>query len=1524
MEIGHQQHSKDGSTPISPITLLGRVCHRVSDAKKNGKKRPRPWEGDRRSIDDAQSDSSSSGSDHRGFIFIPDGQHIMSTYLSSLLSFRAEGEAIPLVVPFQCLRVACHSAATGHLVRISQYSLIHYHDGWGKLVFSTRRRERNESVEYSHGNFVVIEAHRDGIRAFSPENGGELKGHMCAKGMTRSPPMTLEALAREEAHRSQGTDRQNKRRCSTALGKSPFDITGVVDAVSPILVNGLQEEPFAIIEMYQPQAESLDSEVKSAIAVIRGENALCVHPAIQPGQSITLIGVISRKWKVPGEFQKNVNDDEGSNGRIGLYQRLNGRVPDRVILITEASSICWNDELEVTRNVTSPHEHMLPSTVESLTSIRGVVKSVHFHQTGLKDGRESSRIAHFVTLNLLTPVDASQDNSLPIADQAICAVKEQEKTKSARIYLLKHAMPPNLTLGAQVGAIIRAVNIHFINPSYAPECDLAKQVNSNHLCYLACLRSTIAIERCAGESHHQNRSHHPWFIAQQIPFLVVPDHRISDICADPFNTKQPLQFFAEQKLRQHLESNVSIFSSSTGSSVEEQAQRPLLNGDSHDSKYLGGNAPDSRLSGSKMDALLAHHHCNFLAFGESKKQGCSCVIRKSNSVDGGKNGRMTKRDPYAEFFDHAHNFAFDEAIECGSSCNEISSYNHHYHFSSGNMPLVVNIEELRNACAQNFMKRVELAVRTKLGPTRKLGEPESNIECSRLPSGWRSSYHYRGLHLCQVLNDYVRSEGAKTNLCKKSGEMEGYSSFSSWCGLPTDSLKNVYTLGTVLDNHSQEQSLMTAIQNSQCSIPLCEVRPDRSYTGNMQAFPIKSNGEDTWVQIDSVCVSCFCLGSAQEQCAPKRSRSEDGNIGSSFQEVPHMFMPSTSNGNKADGIGGHRFIFLIENDGSTPLVFTASVHMTVKSVASNGCIQRSDEKNSEIGSKVSITNCNSVISIQECLEQTTSNVASTSIVGRLVRARFSFRKLKSTPMEFVGPDGQKQTKAQRCYEGWCVTLSHIEPHAKGLLGTASALQTIEVKLSVPFEQSSHGHAHALKQAIVKLSQSKGPYPDKIITPDQVTMGVAWWIASEGSWTLPLLSEGWDETSDQIVAGKAFAPSVHVEIPLASRVFAKLGYQRFRCNLNEIKSFVVLEHGCSTTSIRQGNSTGTGPSAAGSTEGKFLPGMLNRRIRRVPPLMFRAMNRRGNGEPQYQCRNPYSLLTFLNCEGGVPSVTLAELHWDVCATLEKRDHAHMKPSLLRRIHKAKILGISFCRAYAECTQCFRALTRLQPSKNDNSSCIMGNATSKRSNLSCPSGCQQSRAAVKWECSAIIDDGTGQAKLYAERDGALLLLGDNLDVAMIERGVWELDGGVLFQPAMPASSRLMKCINDARAKSRNHVQQLDRKKKGAQDDLPSAFSLLPACVKAEYLLHQHCRQWHQNNHGRKMDLFCRCKPLSEDATSINQTEIQVAKAWVAKTGLDFGTAQTATLPPLKLSMEDACLASEEYNDDNITGWNLLKSL
>jgi hypothetical protein len=89
-----------------------------------------------------------------------------------------------------------------------------------------------------------------------------------------------------------------------------MNVTRTVDAIFPILINDSQEKPFAIIELYQPTNDEADTDVKSSVAVICCEHALRMHPAIHPGQSITLIGIVSCKWNVPDKFQKNLNSHE--------------------------------------------------------------------------------------------------------------------------------------------------------------------------------------------------------------------------------------------------------------------------------------------------------------------------------------------------------------------------------------------------------------------------------------------------------------------------------------------------------------------------------------------------------------------------------------------------------------------------------------------------------------------------------------------------------------------------------------------------------------------------------------------------------------------------------------------------------------------------------------------------------------------------------------------------------------------------------------------------------------------------------------------------------------------------------------------------------------------------------------------------------------------------------------------------------------------------------------------------------------
>ena len=1291
--------------------------------------------------------------------------------------------------------MACYAASsTEKLIQISQYSLIRYgEDGFGELIFTTSQsndHRNNDTFKLDSGICLVIEVHNDGLRMIpSDENDKECIDRRLNIN-NGIGAMTLEALAHVETQNSNKGDSKSKKK---NRGKDLMNVTGIVDAISPILVNDSQTEPFAILELYQPPSTENDggADVKSAVAVIRGEQALCMHPSIHPGQSITLIDVASRKWKVPDEFQKHLISREVPASDDGdLYLRLKHRVPYRVILITQATQICWNDQEELTM--------MLPSTVESLTSIRGIVKSVHYHVSHSKDDKVASYVAHFVYLKPLI----------------VGATITDDAAKLVRIYLPKYSMSPNMILGLQPGATLRAVNIHSIPAS--------KNV-TNTLCtnYVACIRSTLAIERCAGYCSHRTRTSTLWFVPRDKAFLLIPDHRITSMCCDPFNTKSTTQIFAEQKLRRELEIKLSDSSSLETPDTVEYAQRPIVV-DCHTSK-TSKDAKHTTLS-ERIDALLAHHYRYVhVQLNREFTHHTNFTTRVSNRVSNEQSGRLTMRDPYAEFFDHAHSESNNDTAECGSSCNHLSCFNNYHHFESTNIPFVVGLEDVRNSCSHNFMKRIAVCCQSRVRDTERI-QKESSV----VSSGWTSSYHYQGLALLQIMNDYARSQ-------PKNGQSK------VWHDVSNDSMHNIYVLG-----YSENNDETVSFRDESCNIPICkEQRLDRSHV-----FQHECSDLPIWMQLGAVIVSCLCLG-------PRRNENEPDSISFNHvksQEIPHSFLPSRID-DQTMNTDGHGFVFLVDD-----LVFIASVHITTKSFvsmdrhtilrenanAAKALQQKSCEKATYCGS---LNKVNDAISIHECLDRTASagllNISS-YIFGRLVRQRWTFRKLKLVQI------GGQLTK---CYTGWTVVLSHVDPFAGDIEEGSSTLQTIDVGMSIEFDEFHQNRSDTLDHAVQELV-----YKDKEVTcpqflsVDQLTMAVAWWIVSENCRIAPLQS-----------GGLMMNPSsVQLEIPATSCTYSNLGYQRFRCNLgDDLNAFFFSDP-------RTPNIPRSGELEFCNT-GQFLPGILSRRLIRVPPSIH----------------NILGALTRLKCQRGVPSATLADLHWDICTSLKKADHSHIKPSLLRRIHNAKILGISFCRARME------------------------------------------HGSVKWECSALIDDGTGQAKLYAERESALLLLGDSLNVQTIENGARELEEGIFFQPALPASTQLMQCISHASTKARtSHVKRDTRggikHDRDKNEKMPSIYSLLPAAAKAEYLLQQHCRHWYQHHHQRKLDLFCRCKPLSEDVTSVNHTDIQVAKALITNVEVDFVAATTASLPPLKLILEDACIAAKQSCDDNISGWGILRSL
>ncbi len=609
---------------VTTQPLLGRIMYHISSQPPSSKKRARPWE-----EENGTTSLDASSIFRRGFIFVSEEE-------------QQQRQEYSLVVPYQSLRIASHAASSGKLVHISQYSLLRYRNDWGEMLFSSggvkKWKQKASATEQREDGNLVIEVFVDGLSlaASSGNADEEEKGEEI-----QAPVLTLEMLAQNEYQ--QLTKGKKKK----SQDKQPIHVTGVVDAISPILVNDPQQEPFSIMELYQsPMTE--EESTRTAVVIIRGERALSVHPAIHPGQTITLLSVVHRKWKVPDEFRKRASNEKQSNG-TSLFERLCYRVPGRVIVVTEASNIKWNDGTSLKPNLS------LPSTVESLTSIRGVVKSVHYRCVENKNGK-ADRILHFVTIKPLIVAEEIGSES-------------SNELKLARIYLPKYAIPPNVSLGLQAESIIRAVNIHSIPPPIGDEkkCPFKHQASNDLSCYVACLRSTITIERCAGESNHRNRSSsNIWFVPTcNKSFLLVPDCRISDVCADLdlCHSKSSAQLVAEDRLICELRSN-----------------RCLAHG----------------ISSKAWSALMGYHYHIVDDYGQPvancENVRCDCPTRKSKiiPVENETNGIQTIRDPYSEFFDHSHSDSHGDWIECGSCSSSFSCFNHHRQSMSETMPIVID------------------------------------------------------------------------------------------------------------------------------------------------------------------------------------------------------------------------------------------------------------------------------------------------------------------------------------------------------------------------------------------------------------------------------------------------------------------------------------------------------------------------------------------------------------------------------------------------------------------------------------------------------------------------------------------------------------------------------------------------------------------------------------------------------------------------------------------------------------------
>eukprot|EP00547_Thalassionema_nitzschioides_P012414 CAMPEP_0194264576 /NCGR_PEP_ID=MMETSP0158-20130606/47659_1 /TAXON_ID=33649 /ORGANISM="Thalassionema nitzschioides, Strain L26-B" /LENGTH=335 /DNA_ID=CAMNT_0039004821 /DNA_START=414 /DNA_END=1418 /DNA_ORIENTATION=- len=308
-----------------------------------------------------------------------------------------------------------------------------------------------------------------------------------------------------------------------------------------------------------------------------------------------------------------------------------------------------------------------------------------------------------------------------------------------------------------------------------------------------------------------------------------------------------------------------------------------------------------------------------------------------------------------------------------------------------------------------------------------------------------------------------------------------------------------------------------------------------------------------------------------------------------------------------------------------------------------------------------------------------------------------------------------------------------------------------------------------------------------------------------------------------------------------------GFIRFKCSVGDLSVSLVELKDIPSAQIQESDTM----LSAISVERHFQ-GML-----------CRNLERRGASNSELQYNQGVK---------GIQDITLGMLNMKLCTDIRTLSQTNLAPCLVRVIRGAKLLTISYCKVQVQCTRCFEPYVKRFKSNSPSCSPLDDLESSHRvfgvtlqpsrrlfKDLQCPNLCPTDFGEIKWECSGLLDDGTGQGKLYSERQASLLMLGISQKLKnLIEEGALQTDTGIIYQKAMPPSSLLQKTLKE--------LSQFSGGGEMTEDEL---LQRLAPKARASFLLFTHCSN--SPNTTRELDYFVRCKPISSEIY-LNQTYVE----------------------------------------------------
>ncbi len=642
-------------------------------------------------------------------------------------------------------------------------------------------------------------------------------------------------------------------------------------------------------------------------------------------------------------------------------------------------------------------------------------------------------------------------------------------------------------------------------------------------------------------------------------------------------------------------------------------------------------------------------------------------------------------------------------------------------------------------------------------------------------------------------------------------------------------------LGGVIAETTHDGKVVSQLHDESIQVPVVPIKSKYDYDSNNR-FRV---GDFALIQVDRIVVSSFYLG--------RYNMGEKDEVNSDHSMEMSSLSPllkQSTNVNRGPCqfcfYRGHLFLLSIQihykENFPEISASNASSGDTLKVSSLTKFIHKIDQPN---------------------LNEISGADAKEMYVGSFVRLHWKSRKLRD-----------------KSYTGCSIKLSYLptEKRDDKIFCAAGVMQSADITLTLPI----------VSKNIETMKDALNSWPSLKLNEDILALSCGWRVIAEST-TCPLVIDNSNSPTPN------FMTKVFFSITKASKGQLN-SYKTSRVDLVQVNLVNYKDQNpepCFSVPVCTELNASSGMCMS-------LPGALNSRIR--PIIRNKGIERADNFH-------------------GIPSLNISNLIYRLYHDLSCNQ---LVSQLVFRIANAKLSTLKFCSVRIQCTNCYQYLTNKDTDISDNFTNQQSNtsfwdrplpiaseigrmmgpksisfAPKSVRTLVCPNGCNENHAAVKWEVSGFVDDSTGLAKLYAERDMALMLLGTGLDANLIEKGAWLSSKGIVFQRGIPLGSHIQS----------NYLRKLS------------------TIERAKVALYHHCIKSLKSTR-KEFDLVCRCKKLlNSRKQSLNRFELSATSALGQNGKVVQLNHDSTSSPMIELQLVD-CISCLEKSVD--VSWSIVKLL